>query len=122
MEPEKATAPSQRPLLVTLVALILAGSGVVGLIYHGSELSASTPLLSEEYAVLLLRVVAIVAGVFLFRGANWARWVAVAWIALHVVISIPDAGKTFAHVVILAIFALVLFSGNARTWFSTGPR
>ncbi len=117
-----ATGRAQRPLSVTLVALILAASGVVGLAYHWSELPVNTPVLSEEYGVLLLRVVAIVAGVFLFRGANWARWVALAWIGFHVIISVPDVGKTVAHVIILAIFAIVLFSRNSTTWFKGTPR
>jgi hypothetical protein len=121
MEPNVAAKPSQRPLLVTLVALVLAASGVLGLIYHGSELSTNTPLLSEEYGVLLLRLVAIVTGIFLFRGANWARWAALAWIAFHVIISVPDLGKTLAHVIILAIFTAVLFSRHAGTWFRTRP-
>ena len=30
---------------------------------------------------------AIVCGVFLLRGHNWARWLALAWIAFHVVLS-----------------------------------
>ena len=112
-----AGEPARRSLSVMVVALILAASGVVGLVYHGSELSANTPILSEEYGVLLLRVVAIVTGVFLFRGANWARWMALAWIGFHVIISVPDMGKTFAHVVILAIFAVVLFSRKSETSF-----
>ena len=102
-----------------MVALVLAASGVVGLIHHGSELSANTPLLSEQYIVLLLRLVAIVTGIFLFRGANWARWAALSWIAFHVVVSVPDVGKTLAHIIILAIFAAVLFSRKAGTWFRT---
>ena len=112
-----ATSPAPRPLSVTLVALILAASGVVGLAYHSGELSSNTPVISEEYGVLLLRLVAIVTGVFLFRGANWARWLALAWIGFHVIISVPDVGKTLAHVVIFAIFATVLFSRNSTTWF-----
>jgi hypothetical protein len=109
--------PAKRPVWVTAVAVVLGLSGVVGLAYHSSELSANTPLLSEEYGVLLLRLVAIVTGVFLFRGANWARWLALAWIGFHVVISLPDVGKSLTHVVILAIFAMVLFSRNSTTWF-----
>jgi hypothetical protein len=104
------------------MAVILAASGLVGLAYHWTELSANTPLMSEEYGVLLLRVVAIVTGVFLFRGANWARWLALAWIGFHVIISVPDVGKAVAHVVILAIFAVALFSRNSTTWFKGTPR
>jgi hypothetical protein len=120
MESSMARDAARRPLSVTLVALILAASGVVGLVYHGSELTANTPVVSEEYGVLLLRVVAIVTGVFLFRGAKWARWLALAWIGFHVIISVPDVSKTLTHVVILAIFAVVLFSRNSRTWFHGG--
>jgi hypothetical protein len=61
--------------------LILAGA--VGIVYHLSELNLRQPLQNDVLWVELVRIQAIVAGIFLLRGRNWARWLAIAWIGFH---------------------------------------
>jgi len=38
--------------------------------------------------VCLLSLAAVIAGAGLLRGYNWARWLALAWIAFHVAIQL----------------------------------
>jgi len=60
-------------------------------------------------AILFLTVSAIVAGVFLLRGARWARWLALAWVAFHVVVSaLNSVWDALPHAVLLLVFGYVL--------------
>jgi hypothetical protein len=66
----------------------------------------------------MLRLLAVVGGIFAWRGANWARWILVAWIAYHVYISfyhtIPELAM---HSVIMALVILALFNRKAGSYF-----
>jgi len=35
----------------------------------------------------MIRIIAVVGGVFLLMGHNWARWLMLAWLAFHVAVS-----------------------------------
>jgi hypothetical protein len=69
----------------------------------------------------LVSAVAIVSGLYMLRGNNWARWVAMAWIAFHVGLSFFHGWQQIAiHGVIFAAFAFFLFRPEAHAFF--GPR
>jgi hypothetical protein len=72
---------SRRPLSVTLVSLLLIAAGAVRLVYHVTELNPRQSLESDTVWVSLVRVLAIVAGVFMLRGhTGRAFW---RWCGLH---------------------------------------
>jgi hypothetical protein len=75
---------NQRPLSVTIVAALLILAGMIGFAYHLTEFVSRSRLQSDDLWVLAVRLLAIAYGVFLLRGRNWARWLAIAWIAYHV--------------------------------------
>ena len=52
----------------------------------------------------------LIAGLFMLRRHNWARWLALAWMAFHVALSAfpPFHGLVF-HVLILGGIAYLLF-------------
>ena len=54
--------------------------------------------------VHVVRVLAIVAGVFMLYGRNWARWLLVAWMVFHLVISA-------LHSTLMLLFHAVIFTG-----------
>ena len=65
-----------------------------------------------------MRVLAIVAGVFMLRGSNWARWLAILWIASHVIISaFHPISELAIHIVVFALFAFVLFRSESADYF-----
>ena len=69
--------------------------------------------------ILFVRLLAIVCGVFLLRGRDWARWLAMAWIAFHVGLSYFHSTAQMAfHAVVLVIFAVVLFQPAANRYFA----
>lgn len=107
---------SKRPIVVTLTALLFLGAGAVGLMYHGSQLGK--PIRPDEIWVLSLRLLAIVIGVLLLRGAGWARWLAVAWMVYHVVLSAwHSASEVATHAVLLAAIAYALFRNQSSRFF-----
>lgn len=63
----------------------------------------------EDILIEATELVAITCGVFLLFGKNWARWLALAWMALHVVISFPVTTKVAIHLCFLIVIAWVLF-------------
>ncbi len=108
----------KRPLSVTLIALLLMLSGVAGIVYHITDVKAWHPFPYEYIAILLVRVLAILAGIYLLRGSDWARWVALLWITFHLVISFfNDWSQVAVHAVVLAIFAYVLLRPAASAYF-----
>jgi hypothetical protein len=109
---------NKRPLSVAIVACTYIGVGTVGFIYHLREILARHAFHYDDFLVELTEFVAIVCGAFLLRGHNWARWLALAWIAFHVGISFFDSlQKVVVHGLILLLIANFLYRPEARTYF-----
>lgn len=109
-----------RPLSVTLLALLLIAAGAVGLVYHFSELDPGHLLQNDAFWVELVRVLAIVAGIFMLRGRNWARSLAMAWVAFHVVISFGHSWTQLAmHILVFVVFGFFLFRPRANEYFQS---
>lgn len=107
----------KRPIAVIIIGLVFIATGALGLAYHLSELKA-LPLPKDAALVLVLRILAIVGGVFMLRGQNWARWLTVLWLAAHVVLSIwHSMPQTVVHAVMLAIVVFFLFRAEANAYF-----
>src|ERR1700681_1065711 len=69
---------NKRPLAVTIVACVYLAVGVIGFAYHFRELVA---LQNQAVWVELTEFLALVCGAFMLGGHNWARWLALAWMA-----------------------------------------
>jgi len=75
------------PVAVILIACLYLVVGIGGFVAHFSDRRAPDWIWVEVTEFL-----AIVCGVFLLRAHNWARWLASAWMAFHVVISFGELG------------------------------
>ena len=65
-----------------------------------------------------VRLLAVVAGVFMLLGYNWARWLALAWIGSHIILSAFHAPREFAvHCLFFAAIAWFLFRPEAQSYF-----
>jgi len=96
----------------------LIAAGLLGIAYHFTEFKFQRPFDYEIVWITLVRLLAIVSGVYMLRGQNWARWLAVVWIAFHVVISIFHPWSQLAiHALILVVFAFILFRQPATEYF-----
>lgn len=101
------------PVPVLIVALLYLAVGAIGLVYHFRDLSASDGIWIE-----LTESLALLAGVFLLLRRNWARWLAVAWIAFHVGLSILHSiRETAIHAVFLVLIAWMLFRPASTRFF-----
>jgi hypothetical protein len=110
---------NKRPISVTILSWILIAAGTVGLIYHVREIKT---LPYDTLLVEFVRLLAVIAGAFMLRGHNWARWLAIVWIAFHVVVSYFHSwGEVAMHAVILAVFAYILFRPAASAYFRSYP-
>jgi hypothetical protein len=108
----------ERPLSVTIIASLLIAVGAVGFAYHAMELRGASGVEYDELLVLLVRLLAIVGGVYVLRGANWARWLVIAWMAYHVGLSaLHSVSETAIHGVLLAVIAYVLLRPEASAYF-----
>jgi hypothetical protein len=108
----------KRPISVTILSWVLITAGAVGLVYHITEFKTLRPFLYDTLLIELVRLLAVIAGVYMLRGANWARWLAIAWIAFHVGVSYFHSwGEMAMHAAILAVFAYILLRPAAAEYF-----
>lgn len=110
---------SKRPVSVLILSCLYIAVGAAGFIGHFPELLAHHP---DSIGIETTELLAVVAGAFMLRRANWARWLALAWIAFHVAISFPDLRKLAIHSLFLAFFSWILFRPEARRYFARRPR
>ncbi len=104
----------KRPLPVTILGCLFIGAGLVGLVYHLSE----RPLEHQIVLVSIVRMIAIVGGIFLLMGHNWARWLTLVWLAFHVVVSaFHSLSEAIAHVVLLMVVGYFLLGRPASKYF-----
>ena len=106
------------PVPVLIVAGVYLAVGVIGLVVHFRDLLANP---SEGVWMEVTELVAIATAVFLLRGRNWARWLAVAWIAFHIVLSVGDVGQLVVHSVFAVLIAWLLFRPDSTCWFRPPP-
>lgn len=107
----------QRPYEVTAAGWLFIVIGVLNTAYHLWKGTLDLWMI----AILFLTVSAIVAGVFLLRGARWARWLALAWVAFHVVVSaLNSVSAALPHVVLLLVIGYVLLGPPTRQYYQQG--
>jgi membrane protein implicated in regulation of membrane protease activity len=59
----------------------------------------------------------------MLRGSNWARWLAIAWLAYHVVLSAFHGWQeTIVHFLFFAGVAYLLFRPNASAYFGRSKK
>jgi hypothetical protein len=110
------------PLTVTVLSILYIAVGVLGTASHFIDFKAHPLALSEAISISLVGVLAIVAGIFMLRARNWARWLALAWMAFHVAISaFHPLRELIVHSLLLVLFAYLLFRPEARAYFRSQP-
>jgi hypothetical protein len=108
----------RRPNSVTAVSLLLITAGTVGLLYHFKELDPRRPFENAAVWLELVRLLAIVAGSFMLRGQNWARWLAIVWVAFHVIVgALHSVGQFAFHAALCVVFGYILLRRPAAEYF-----
>jgi hypothetical protein len=102
---------------VTIIGWLFIAAGTLGILYHAGEFNIHSPLDWEVTLALVVRGLAIVGGAYLLRGKKWARWLVVAWLGYHVVLSVfHSAGEVGMHAVLLGVIAFFLFRPPVSTY------
>ncbi len=106
------------PLSVSVIAWLYIGIGVVGGILHLAELRSGQGFRYDLLGIELIQLAAVACGIWLLRGRNWARWLALVWMGLHVVVSVfHPVFELVVHTVFFAVIAFVLFRPPAGRYF-----
>lgn len=105
---------ARRPIAVLLVSCLYMAVGSIGFLAHFPGLAA---LQRESVWIELTELLALVAGVYMVRGRNWARWLALVWITFHVAISFPVVRQVVTHSIVLALIAWALFRPDTQRFF-----
>lgn len=104
-----------RPLPVTLLACVYILIGTGGFVFHFNELLARHP---DAVAIEVTELVGLLAGAFMLRGQNWARYLALAWIAFHVALSaFHPLVELGVHSLFLVVIVWILFRPEAVRYF-----
>jgi hypothetical protein len=103
------------PVAVIVVAAAYLAVGTIGFVAHFHDLLAVP---SEGVWIELTELLAVVAGVFLLRRRDSARWLALAWITFHVILSaFGDVRQVVAHGILATLIGWLLFRQNSTRWF-----
>ncbi len=109
---------TERPVSIIALACLYIAVGTLGFVGHFSGLQSMDASRYDGLWIELVELVAILSGVFMLRRQNWARWLALAWIALHVVLSAFHSYRELAmHSVLCAVIAWILFRPEAARYF-----
>ena len=101
-------------MTIISVLAILVGAG--GLMAHAAKFDPAYPW--GTIAICVLSLIAVVAGIFMLGGRNWARWLWLAWMAFHVAISFFNAlSQVLVHAAMFAVFAFLLFRPSPSAYF-----
>ena len=107
---------TKRPIAVLVLScfyIVVGAAGFVGHFHFHELLALQYDSLLVEFTELL----AIISGAFMLRGCNWARWLALVWMAFHVAISFPVVRQLVIHSIIFALIAWVLFRPDVQRYF-----
>lgn len=109
----------RRPLSVTIISCLFIAAGTIGLAYHLPEFRGQFKL--EFVWVSVVRLLAIVAGLLMLRGVNGARWLLLAWMLFHVILSAFHSLRELAmHALLLVVIAYLLFRPKPSAYFRAG--
>jgi hypothetical protein len=119
---------NKRPLSITIISWISITVGCIALLsgfLPAFNQNAAQRIAGREANPLIelslvsgVRMLAVISGVFMLFGFNWARWLLVFWLLLHVFLSLMHSPlELFVHILLLAVVVYFLFRPAASAYF-----
>ena len=106
---------TKRPIAILVIGCLYIAVNVAGILSHFHELLAGEQ--GSRWAEGT-ELVGLICGVFLLLGQNWARWLAVAWILFHVILSAMHSwGEAVMHALFCVAIAWILFRPESSRYF-----
>lgn len=108
----------KRPLAVTFVGWLYIVGGAIQTALLLPELHILHPLQNGALWIGLVRLSAVLIGLYMLRGSNWARWLALVWMGGHVVIGAFASTQMFmVHGLLFAAIAYLLLRPDSTAYF-----
>ena len=108
----------KRPFTVNFLGCLFIVVGLVSTSYH----LLTSPLDYWMVPISLVGIIAIVGGVFLIKGRNWARWLVLAWLAFHVFVSaLHSLSGSMTHLLLLIAVGYFLLTPPDSKYFDSAP-
>ena len=119
---------NKRPRSVTVISWTFIAFGSIALLtgflppadadaaQRIAEFKAQHPF---EYApIVVARILAVLCGVFMLYGFNWARWLLAGWIGFHVIVGVLHSPwSTLVHSLLFGVVVYFLFCPRASAYF-----
>ena len=117
----------KRPLSITIIGWLFVVFGSIsllsGVLPFGVSFAQRVAELPGHWYVHLSRLLGIVAGAFMLKGQNWARWLLVAWMAFHIVVgALNGLVHLLTHVAIFSVISFFIFRRDASAYFFARPQ
>lgn len=113
----------RRPAAITVIGFGLIALGSLRLVLQFWNGHSTIALTGELGLAALIRCIAILLGVMILRGRNWARWGLGAWLGYHVLLSAFHSQFEFVMHALLSCVALyLLFRHASSSFFITKKR
>ena len=115
---DEAQVFNQRPRSVLLIGVLFIAIGLLD-IWRGAIPLTNTPvhLRGDDLTVLSIGLMALLGGIFMLQGYDWARWLLIAWMTLHVALWIRHPYVLLGHVAIFGLILAGLFHPTASAYF-----
>ena len=113
----------KRPRSITIISWIFIAFGTVTLVVGlltlvDKSFAQITADLKVHWMVYVVRLLAVVSGAFMLYGYNWARWLLVAWLGFHVILSFMHSPfELLVHGLLAGVVLYFLFRPQASTYF-----
>ncbi len=110
------------PPTITLLSFLFVAVGFISTAFHVWQFNITRPTILEEAGVYAIGALAVVTGIYMLRGRNWARWLALGWISFHVIVAAFNQPLGLVvHGVFVVLLAWLLFRRESQQWFHPRP-
>ena len=108
---------NKRPVPITILACLYLIVGTIDFVVHLRQPLARHAFRYDDALIEVTQLIAIVCGLFMLRGRNWARWLAFAWIAFHVPLFFDSLHNAVMHVLLFGLIVYCLFRSDSSAYF-----
>jgi hypothetical protein len=115
---------TKRPLSITVISWIFMAFGGIALSISLLPLvdsSAANRIAEHRFEFWLspiIQLLALISGVFMLYGFNWARWLLVVWVGYHIILSaLHSPLELLVHTLLFAVVLYFIFRSQASAYF-----
>jgi hypothetical protein len=111
----EARPDDARPISVTVLAWLFIAVGVIAFVRNFPSI---LHLEKDSFLIEFVELVGLTAGIFMLRRQNWARWLAIVWMAFHVAVAaFFRVQGLLVHILIFAGITVLLLRSDSAAYF-----